>query len=165
MSPIDRIRAAAGESLLVRVLRRLFAAIATGPAAPSAAACDREFDDLVDMLLRARVGRPVAAAIGSVGDSWRHSRAAAALQQAATAIAELGLADRARAAGVVIVTAALTDLALTPLDPRPVSTARWSLWLGALVAGIAIAAWPNHAVAAWLERRGSRERDDAGHSG
>jgi hypothetical protein len=165
MSPAGRIRAAADESLLVRVLRQLFVAITTGPARPSAAPSDIEFDDMVDMLLRARVGRPVAATIGAVGNTWRHSRAAAALHEAAKAIAQLGLVDRVRAAGVAIVTAALTDLALTPLDPRPVSTARWSMWLAAFVVGIAIAAWPHHAVAAWLERRGGRERHDAGHSG
>jgi hypothetical protein len=165
MNPLAHLRVAVDESLLVRLSRRLSAAPTIAPSRAPEGAWDSEFDDLADMLVRARVGRIVAPIAGAIGKAWRWARTPAAVRAAAATIAALEPIDRVRAAGIAILAASLTDLAVTPLDPRPASAARWSLWAAALVVGVATAAWPNHLAAAWLERRGARDGQDARRRG
>jgi len=161
MSPVAVIRAAVDESRLVRVARRLFAAITTAPAHVPAGAREAEFDDLIDMLASSSVGRIGVSIARAIAGACQSARVAAAGRTAADAVAALGSVDRARVAGIAILAAALTDLVVTPLDPRPVSAARWSLWVGALVVGMVVTARADSAVAAWRERRGAGDRPDA----
>lgn len=159
MSRRSPVRAAVETSVFVRGFRQLAAAVSQRtPSARDAAPWDGEFDVLADMLSRARIGRPIGSAMNGIATAWRHARAVAIVERGASSVAALGPVDRVRAAGVAILAATVTNLLLTPIDPRPVSAPRWSLWACALLVSVAVALWPHYAVAAWIDWR-SRRRD------
>ena len=162
MSRLQPLHTAAETSTLVRTWRRVAAAAGRRRRAayvPSRA--DIEMDALVDTVTGSRIARLIISTAGAFADAWRNARTAAIAAAATTAIAALDAVERARAVGVAIVAAALTNLLLTPLDPRPVSTARWSLWTAAMVLGGVAAMWPGHVAAAWIDWRSRRPRAGA----
>jgi hypothetical protein len=165
MIAASRLHAAAETSALIRAVRRLGAFIAKAARrrpvdpVPAVSSAD-ELDLLLDAFAQARLGRLIVPAVARLGDSWRSSRITTTARAALNALARRDPADRTRAVGIAVLAAALTDLAVTPLDPRPVSAARWALWFGAAALGVGLTRWPRHAAAAWVDWR-TRRRVEA----
>ena len=105
------------------------------------------------VLVESRVARAGDSASAAFARAWSHSAARASFDSIAQTLQALGAAQRIRMIGVWLLTAAVVDGALTPLDPRPASAMRWLLWATCAAAGAAAALWAQPLSAAWIEWR------------
>jgi hypothetical protein len=154
-----RARAASGESLIANALTRLGHAIARGERhRADASSQQQETAWFFDEITATRIGRSAALAFDAVARAWPDAAARRFAQTTAAGVRGLVPAQRIRVAGIWMFSAALTDAALTPLDPRPASAARWVMWGAVLAIGAVASAWPEPTAAAWAEwrRRWSR---------
>ena len=156
-SAAARLRAASAGSLLVRGIG---GAVSWVRASVALRADLRHWDGetarLAGDLSRSRLGDNASAAVDAFARAWSIAAAKRRLESTAAMVRALTPVQRIRGVGLWLVSAALTDLALSPLDPRPVSASRWALWAGLFVAAAAAAAWPGAVAVAWTEWRARR---------
>lgn len=155
---LAHVKAAAPDSLVVRPFAAAAAAM-RAPRRPQVVdpghgdAWLEESARVRHELIASRLGSPFARAVAFLERAWAHARARRALHEACAVLAGFDAAARVRAAGIWALSAALVDGVLTPLDPRPISAARWALWAGVVVLGALGAAQPAAIAAAWTEWR------------
>lgn len=137
-SVMRRLAAAASDSWLIQVCRRLILSMQARPDALPARVVEDDLLALRTLLANGalsaatagRVRRVVVALAGSravrVADGWR------------TRLDALPRWQLIRAAGIAALTAAAVDAALVAIDPRPASGYRWWLWAVTAVASIVV---------------------------
>ena len=145
--------------MLVRFVIRTSAALGPdGAARLPISPWEPETAWLRDEVRSTHIGRGAAVLARAVWRVWTGASARRVLAAAADVVRRTALPDRVRAIGIWAFIAALTDAALTPLDPRPATVSRWTLWAGVVVLGATAAIFGGQVATAWTEWRARRLR-------
>jgi len=115
-----------------------------------------ELDALSGTIAGSVVGRLAAAPASALARAWGAATAHVSIVRVGAAWQSFSAPQRLRACGAWLLVAALTDGAFSTLDPRPISLARWTLWIAVLAIAAVAATFPQQTMTAWTEWRRRR---------